>query len=235
LVTDQYNPIYLAVNATNLYWANRGNLMTTLLSGGSVDTLYSGGTVSEGIAVDAKYVYWSTYTANTIMRMPLGGGTAETLVTTTPRPLGVAVDSTTLYFTTSDGSVMTVPIGGGTPKTLIAGPPGGFATGIAVTPTNVFWGTFTQLLEAPLSGGGTQTVLSDKQQNVFGVAVDGSDVYFTNEYGGTLTKMSLPSGIAVALVSGYSTYAGGVAVDASSIYWAAMQADNQGSIMRLAK
>jgi hypothetical protein len=234
MVTGQYNPIYLAVNATNLYWATGGNLVTTLITGSSVDTLYSG-TAIEGIAVDATYVYWSTYTEGTIMRMPLRGGTAETLVTTTMRPMGVAVDSTRLYFTTFDGNVMVMPIGGGTPKTLIAGPPGGFATGIAVNPTTVFWGTFTQLLEAPISGSGSQTVLDDQQHNVFGMAVDASDVYFTNQYGGTLSKISLPSGIAVTLVSGYSTYAGGVAIDDVSVYWTATQSDNQGSIMRLAK
>ncbi len=237
VVTNQYNPIYVAVNATDLYWTTgTGGVLSAPISGGPAVKLYSG-KEAEGIALDSSFVYWSTYLGGTILRMPLHGGPVTTLLTPTTRPLGIAVDSTHLYFTTFYGDVMVMPITGGTPVTFVPATSNAFVGGIAVNAVNVVWGSWPDVVEVPLAGG-TPTVLvtgQPTQSSPVGIALDGLNVYWANEYGGLVAKAPITGGPPTVIVSGFSTYAGGVAVDSVSIYWTASDATNVGSIMRLAK
>jgi hypothetical protein len=234
LIMGQYNALGLAIDAKNLYWTTGGgNVMKAPIVGGSPVTLYSG-RAAEGIAVDAAYVYWSTYTEGQLMKIPIDGGQATTILNTTARPLGVAVDANNIYFTSFYvGNVMMLPLTGGTPVS-IGSTPSNFGVGIAVNASDIFWGAYDTLLEVPTKDGMT-TTLASGQSDVFGVALDGDDVYWTQLYGGAVSKLSLTQGTITSVVTGYSTYAGGIAVDAQSIYWTASDPLNGSTIVRLAK
>jgi hypothetical protein len=145
--------------------------------------------------------------------MPLGGGSPTTLGAGLPSPFGVAVGASTVYFTSFwGGAVMTMPVTGGLVTTLISGQESG-TTGIGVNTTGVYWngndtsvgGGATAVERMPVAAGAS-TVLVDGQNDPMGVAVDGS-----------------------------SAYAGGIAVNATSLYWTTEDTNNVGSLMRLAK
>jgi hypothetical protein len=233
LTTGQPDLLFLAVNATNLYWTtDPGGVVTMPIAGGVPETLASWPGPLEGIAIDATTIYFSTYVNDTIMTLPIGGGTPSTFATGLSHPLGVAVDATDLFAVDYDGIILQIPLAGG-PWTMIPEPVGG-ATGVAVSSTTLYWGSGTALNEMPL-GGGMTIVVGDGQVYPFGIAVDDTTAYWTNLYGGNVMKMALGGGAVTTLVSGLSAYSSGIAVDATSIYWCATSAMEVGSIMRLAK
>jgi DNA-binding beta-propeller fold protein YncE len=112
--------------------------------------------------------------------------------------------------------------------------PAGFATGLAVNASSIYWSSGGTLNQMPLAGGASVDLV-DGQNDAFGVALDDTNVYWTTLYGGVVQKMPLGGGAVTTLVSGLSAYASGIAVDDTSIYWAATTASEVGSIMRLAK
>ncbi len=236
LVEDQPNPLYLAVDAETLYFTTpSGGVLDVPLSGGAPKLLFADPD-AHGLTIDDQFVYWTTYFSGTIKRMPLAGGTPVTLVTTDQRPLGVAVDSTWLYYSTVHGAIVRVPLAGGAGVTLYSDT-NTLVSGLAVTKSDLFFGTATMLGDFPLPAGMTLTLASSRN-NVFGVAFDALDtdtVYFTEQYGGTVSEVSRATGQVTRLVGGLSTYAAGVAVDARAIYWAASNANNIGTIYRLAR
>jgi sugar lactone lactonase YvrE len=95
---------------------------------------------------------------------------------------GIAVDSTGVYFTTwdgvSQGAVLKVPLTGGTPTTLATGT---FPYGLAVNSSGVYFSDSKAgtILTAPLDGGVTVTIASG-QLVPFAVAMDSTNVYWTN-------------------------------------------------------
>lgn len=60
-------------------------------------------------------------------------------------------------------------------------------------------------------------------------------LYWTEQYGGNVRSTPLAGGPVTTLVTGLSTYADGIAVDATSIYWVTETIANVASIRRLAK
>jgi hypothetical protein len=229
---------FLAVDSTYLYWTAAASIMRIPLTGGAPTTIATGPPDAEGVAVDATYVYWTTYEGGTILRAPLTGGSATTMLSGMGfTPFGIAVDAGAIYFTSlSTGTVNVMPLDGGTPSALTTGLPAqSGATGIAVNGSSVYWGRAYEALDEIPLGGGTTMTIAGAQADPFGVAVDDSYVYWTALYGGALMKAPLGGGTVTTLVSHLTAYAGGVAVDSKAIYWAVADAQDVGSIMRLAK
>ncbi len=235
LAENQQNPLYIAVGATSLYWTlSSGAVLTMPIAGGTPKTLYPGGSGAEGIALDDRYLYWSTYFGGTILRMPLAGGTVDTLLTTDRRPIGVAVDANNLYFSTFYGAVMQLPLAGGAPTTIYPESTT-FCSGVAVNTTDLFLGTYSELYEIPL-GGGMALPFATGKNNVFGVALDNDAVYFVEQQGSPVFRAALSDGTVTTIIpAGFAFYGGGIAVDARSIYWIGSDSKSVGTIYRLAK
>lgn len=149
----------IAVDSTNVYWANvgpsgfggtDGTVMKIPLGGGTPTTLASGQFGPESIAVDLTSVYWVNIGANTgstdgtVMKVPIGGGTPTPIASGQIGPRLIAVDSTSVYWVTSNSTLMKVPIGGGTLTPIASGAVVGIISGtgvgaIAVDSTSLYW------------------------------------------------------------------------------------------------
>ena len=229
----------IALDATNVYWthASGGTVMKVPLGGGTPVTLASGLNGPEDIAVDGTSVYWTDMGDFKLMKVSLDGGTPVTLASDLEFPTSIAVDSTSVYwtnagYTAASGTVMKIPLDGGQAVTLAVGQNN--PNGIAVDSTNVYWTTMVvgngTVMKVPL-GGGTAVTLASGQNGPRRIAVDASSVYWTNGGDGAangdaaVMKVSLGGGTPVVLASiPYSTLgpreAYGIAVDATSVYWA---------------
>jgi hypothetical protein len=98
-------------NNGDAYMSN-GSVIKVPLAVGSLTRLASGMEAQTGIAVDAAYVYWATYTdPGAVMAMPVAGGALMTLASGQYSPYAIAIDATTVYWTNNTntgGTVMKV-------------------------------------------------------------------------------------------------------------------------------
>lgn len=98
--------------------------------------------MSDGIAVDQNYVYWTALDSRgTVRRVSKDGSDAKILVQALFSPRSVAVDAKYVYFTVQgDGLVERVPKGGGTLERLAVDQDG--PVGLALGAGKVFWANF---------------------------------------------------------------------------------------------
>jgi hypothetical protein len=228
-------------------------------SGGCIPTaLASMQAGAHGIVADATNVYWARRVAQA------DGGQAEELVEcakagcngaptilAVDRDIGaLAVDATSVYWTNRSGTIMKVGLAGGTPTTLATGQNG--AVGIAVDATNVYWVTNAffamtrvpaqptavgTVMKMPIAGGNPTTLASNLSP--YGIAVDGTSVYWTNGTGsndGTVMKVPIDGGVPTTLASGLASPVD-LAVDGTYVYWtnagSNVPTDSTGSVMRV--
>jgi DNA-binding beta-propeller fold protein YncE len=92
LVTGQDDPSGIAVNGSNIYWADLGSgtIMEANLDGSSPQAIVSGQPEPAGIAVDGSNIYWANYAGDAIFEANLDGTGAQQ-VASGQFPWGVAV------------------------------------------------------------------------------------------------------------------------------------------------
>jgi hypothetical protein len=244
LASGQGAPFQVAVDAINVYWTDTGSgtIMSVPLAGGLPITLASGQHAPRGIAVDASNVYWADWwNPGNVMSVPLFGGIPTTLATGQNQPDGIAVDATSVYWTDEgSGDVMKVPLAGGSPETLAIGSEddGGSigAEFIAVDATSVFFASggsgviLGVVTSVPLAGGATTTLVD--AGHPFGLAVDGTSVYWADASLHAVMSTPLGGGAITALASGQNTPVW-VAVDATSVYWTDALPLSSGSVVKV--
>lgn len=245
LASGQTLPRAIAIDASDVYWANTGTeapnaadgaIMKVPLGGGTPTVVASGQASPALIALDASNVYWTTYYGGTVMRAPKAGGPSETLVSGQQRPTGIAVDDTHLYFATTpsflDGQVFSMPLAGGPPTSLAQGEHD--PVYIALDGQRIYWLTSLELRARSLTAPTPTATLAPTGGIPTVVVVDATAAYFTSGFdasSGSVWKVPLNGAPPVVLATGQDKPAGLVA-DASTLYWCNA---GSGTIMKLAK
>jgi hypothetical protein len=162
-------------------------------------------------------------------------GTATGMVPAT----GLAVDETYIYFGTNQNpNIYRMPIAGGAPTLLVT--KGGVqeTEDIVLVGSTLYWTTNSgqNVLMAPKTGD-TATVVSKTEQIPYGIASNGTDVFWANHYqaANSIGHALVAGGGKNPIISGspqvvYPTY---VAADATYVYWGnAGQSGTDGSVYR---
>jgi hypothetical protein len=112
IITGQ-NPAGLAVDATNIYWANNGNtILGVPLAGGPVITFATNLINSNFLTIDSENIYWTNNTATgSVMSTPIAGQghvIPTTLASNQDKPTMIVQDATSVYWATKTPSVVKV-------------------------------------------------------------------------------------------------------------------------------
>jgi hypothetical protein len=175
LAMGQSNPLGVALDATNVYWANsgtgtNGQIMKCAIGGcGMAPTVVASGLVFPNeVAVSGASLYWTNSGTSSatgglvldgsVMTCPVSGcvGSPTILASNQANPEGIAVDSTGVYWTNfgsaananlgSGGQVMKCAIAGcGNSPTVVTSNMQG-PTEIALNPSLITWGDFRGLV-----------------------------------------------------------------------------------------
>jgi len=244
LASRQNHPSAIAVDATSVYWVNRGDSFDASSSNGAVMKISIAGAPSPtplalsqvaplSIAIDATSVYWTVYAKaanaaeNTgeIRKTPLGGGAITSLATGQASIGPLTTDPTYVYWWTYTGPG---PLGG-IKRVLKTGGQlldvaGGFPSPwkIAVDSVNLYWtvGYAGQryVVMHPISGGQSIDIIADMQPS--GLSLACSSIYWTEvaTNDGSVRKGPI-GGTTGDYLAMHQAGPHALAVDATGVYW----------------
>ena len=248
LADGQHRPGAIAVDGSNLYWANQGTMAgpggkagqwfvngeikVCPVAGCSGDPVtlageFMGitlGTGPFGLAVSTSKVFWTT--ANSvdggILTCPVGGCDAGASLLTSDHGGGIAVSNSRLYWTNySAGTVETCATSGcgASPMTVASDQLG--PNGIAADDQNVYW-VATSGLWACATGGcpsGPSALWTSQSAAGVAITVDANNLYWTNGNGAVMECAKARCAATAVTIGTEHSGPGGVAVDASNVYW----------------
>jgi hypothetical protein len=240
-IVTSYNlrkrPVHVSV-FTDFYFMNYGALTSKLritLKGSSAFTKKSDKCTNRRIKknwacrVTVAYKAGSASSDKAVLTGVAAGGKPVTIALSGSR--GPAAG--TVYWVNRgtyvyDGSVKTIPSGAGSATTLA--PNQSYPAAVVLDGTNVYWaneGT-TQCPQSPYChggsmnsvpvGGGSYSTLVSDLNAPDSVAVDGTNVYWTDPEDQTVNQAPLAGGDTIVLASGQNGPRS-VAVDGSNVYW----------------
>jgi hypothetical protein len=214
----------------SVFWTehNPGGAIKALAkSGGVITTLAGGLEYPTNLTEDSSNLYWIEYdsisrTTGALRKMSKSGGTITTLVSNLSYLVNsdqLATDGSYVYWLTVT-SLSKVSVNGGTVTTLASG--NRFGNALAIDSTYAYYFGDGNLYKVPLAGGSATTLATGVTYSMtgFSIAVDGSNVYWTDNTNfagsGVLNKVSLSVGTVTTLASNLNT--GSLDIDSSKIY-----------------
>ncbi len=230
----------VAADAERVYWVYGGSppeLRYAPVTGGEIVTVDTttappvAWSMGANLALGASGIYWS-YNAG-IGRAALDGSNAGVflaLPSGTARSL--ALDDAFVYWTGEDAGpgLWKVPVGGGAPAQITAVSVGG--VGLAVAGDRAYTVDFANSVDSvELSSGQIETVSFAPESYPRCITTDPEAVYWTAFGLGSVRRASI--GGPLEVLADQQPLPVGIAVDATSIYWA--NAGNPGALMKIAK
>lgn len=233
LALEEGYPSALAIDASNVYWANWGYAQIRVCAkagcGGKPTTLATNQGYPISIAVDGTNVYWTS--GGNILKCAIGGcnATPTTFASgpSNPGPFGIAADGVNVYWTNfaQFSKVQKCAVGGcgGVPTELATAI---YPEAIATDGKNVFYTQYTSVRYCAVSGCAMNpTSLSGQGGNA--IAVDAANVYVASA---GVTKCAISGCNLTPTVLAPDT-ASGIAVDATDVYWTSAE---KGTVSRCA-
>jgi hypothetical protein len=175
--------------------------------------------------------------------VPIGGGTSTTLASDFSSASNMTADATNVYVSdyALSGRIAKIPVGGGTETTLASGQI--YPYTIVVDGSFVYWVNYGNVIFSPtfsVTGaalmrvpvaGGTPTQLAASADDLHGLVVDASYVYYTSR--SEVRKVPKAGGAPIVLAGGLD-FPFQIVQTATSLYWTNYSAST-GAILRLAK
>lgn len=223
-ITGADAPNGVAVNGTDIYWANTGPCLDSIarasLDGTGVDQSFIAGPDGPsgpfGIALDARYLYWANgFGYDSIGTADLDGSNVdESFIASGSRPCAVAVDADHVYWASSGGAIGRANYDGtGIDPGFLQG--ANAPCGLAVDSTHIYWTNTggTTIGRANLDGSQSDQSFVTGAGAPCGIAVDGDHVYWGNSATGTIGRANLDGSQADQSFITGATQPCGVAVD----------------------
>jgi hypothetical protein len=193
-------------------------------------TAYNTAIGLEDLAINSTNAFYpNLYTA---IEVPLTGADAGKTVATglINAAQRVAADDNYLYITEYGTSIYRAPFDGGATAAFVVSQ-GMPQSGLVLTKTNLYWGTGSTVLSAPIGGGAPTTIAN---VSFFGIATDGVSLYGYTPTG-SIVKIPLATGKPETLVFRNTPNAydiGDIDVDGTSVYWTET-VGNTGRVMKV--
>jgi predicted small secreted protein len=232
LADMQNRPSSVAVDDTNIYWANSGTngdgaILKMPRTGGAPTPLVTAQDLPASLTIEGGQIFWINVGGPTIMAVPANGGAARVVVAGAQRASRLRSFDGSLYFD-GPGTIVTVPEDGGTPV-VMGSYPGG-TTDLAVDSEYVFvaeygtpgmFGTLGSISRLARVGGGGSRLAGAAFPTL--IASDSSNVYWvengtTNRDNNYIEQMPRAGGASLTLASGQSSPSALATAD-GYVYW----------------
>jgi hypothetical protein len=248
----------VAATSTDVFWTSvstpgNGTISRFVDSTSKVTPVVSGLDLPEGITLAGNSIFWTEFDSGNIFKASTSGAN-KTQVATANYPYRIVSDARYVYWT-NEGTASTTPpdgsvarfdyLNGTMAETLAQGQaiPRAIALELGTdgNATHVYWANFAEdgeVVRLDLSGGKPE-VLAKGLKRPNGIAIDATDVYWTNRGDGTVMKLAknAQAGAQPTTIATDQSAPGAIVADQTGVYWinAGPSDVSQGAIVKLAK